>query len=198
MISILKGKLVKKELDCVIVDVGGVGYEVFIPLSTYSKLPEPGQEVTLEIKMHVSDSTIELYGFLTPIEKQIYSALIQVPGIGPKLARAILSGIEARELKVAILRNDLLRIKSIPRVGQKLAEKILIELKEKLKPLIEEGVDKDMESRTELRENLLKALQGLGYKRNEVYDIVNDVINKADKKLDIGALLKETLKKLQK
>lgn len=197
MISILKGTLIKKDLESAVIDVGGVGYEVLIPLSTYSKLPEIGEKVTLQIKMNISDSSIELYGFYTSLEKEIYTALIQVPGIGPKLARTILSGIDARELKVAIVKNDVLRLKSIPRVGQKLAEKIILELREKLAPLLEEE-KQEIEKSGEIKENLLKALQGLGYKRSEVYDIVNDVISKNDEKKDLSFLLKEALRRIQK
>lgn len=198
MISLLKGKLIKKEIDSVVIDVGGVGYEVFIPLSTYSKLPSTGESVTLEIKMHVTDSTIELYGFLTTLERDIYSALVQVPGIGPKLARAILSGIDAHELKIAIAKNDVLRLKSIPRVGQKLAEKIILELKEKIAGLLEEKEKTEIEKGSEIKENLLKALQGLGYKRNEVYDVVKEVFNSGSEKKELGLLLKEVLKKLHR
>ncbi len=198
MISLLKGKLIKKEIDSVVIDVGGVGYEVFIPLSTYSKLPSTGESVTLEIKMHVTDSTIELYGFLTTLERDIYSALVQVPGIGPKLARAILSGIDAHELKIAIAKNDVLRLKSIPRVGQKLAEKIILELKEKIAGLLEDEEKREIEKGSEIKENLLKALQGLGYKRNEVYDIVNEVFKNSGDKKELGLLLKEVLRKLHR
>lgn len=198
MISVLKGKLIKKEIDSVVIDVGGVGYEVLIPLSTYSELPSSGENVTLEIKMHVSDSSIELYGFFTTLEKDIYSALIQVPGIGPKLARAILSGIDAHELKIAIVKNDILRLKSIPRVGQKLAEKIILELKEKIAGLLEGEEKTEIEKGSKIKENLLNALQGLGYRRNEVYNIVTEVFKNSGEKTDLGFMLKEVLKKLQR
>ncbi len=198
MISLLKGKLIKKGLDSIVIDVGGVGYEVMIPLSTYSKLPSTGEYVTLEIKMQVSDSNIELYGFSTTLEKEIYTALTQVPGIGPKLARAILSGIDARELKVAIIKNDVFRLKSIPRVGQKLAEKIILELKEKLRDMLEVEDEEVIEKGNEIKENLLKALQGLGYKRKEVYEIVNEIVKNSGKETELGVMLKEALKKLQK
>lgn len=198
MISVLKGKLIKKEIESVVIDVGGVGYEVLIPLSTYSKLPSLGENVTLEIKMHVSDSCIELYGFFTTLEKNIYSALIQVPGIGPKLARAILSGIDAQELKIAIVKNDILRLKSIPRVGQKLAEKIILELREKISGLLEGEEKTEIEKGNEIKENLLQALQGLGYRRNEVYDIVHGVLKENRENNEIGILLKETLRRIQR
>lgn len=198
MISVLTGKLIKKEIDSVVIDVGGIGYEVLIPLSTYSKLPSLGENVTLEIKMHVSDSSIDLYGFFTTLEKDIYTALIQVPGIGPKLARAILSGIDSRELKIAIVKNDVLRLKSIPRVGHKLAEKIILELKEKIAGLLQGEEKTEIEKGSEIKENLLKALQGLGYRRNEVYDIVNDVLNNSGGNKELGVLLKESLRKIQR
>jgi Holliday junction DNA helicase RuvA len=198
MISIIKGTLLKKELESVVIDVGGIGYEVLVPLSTYSRLPGIGEKVTLEVKMNVSDSNIELYGFSTKLEKDIFSALIQVPGIGPKLARAILSGIDAGELKLAIVKNDIMRLKNIPRVGQKLAEKIILELKEKLAGLLQEEERTEIEKDGNIKENLLKALQGLGYKRNEVYDIVNEIIKNNPEKTELGIMLKETLKRLQK
>ncbi len=198
MISLLRGKLIKKGLDSIVIDVGGVGYEVMIPLSTYSKLPSPGEDVVLEIKMHVTDGTIELYGFSTTLEKEIYTALTQVPGIGPKLARAILSGIDARELKIAIVKNDVLRLRSIPRVGKKLAEKIILELKEKIREMLEGEEKEAIEKENEIKENLLKALQGLGYKRNEVYEIVNEITKNRGKETELGVMLKEALRKLQK
>ncbi|HEY4716453.1 MAG TPA: Holliday junction branch migration protein RuvA [bacterium] len=195
MISFLRGILFKKDSGIIVVDVGGVGYEVMIPLSTFYKLPESGEEVSLEIVMHVSDNSMELYGFLSTIDKKIFKILTLVPGIGPKLARSILSGIEANELKIAIARNDVVRLRSIPKVGAKLAEKIILELKDKIPPLLPEE-EKEKVYSNAIVNDLMSALVGLGYKRFQIEDVVKSVMRNNKEKQELGPLLKEALRQL--
>jgi Holliday junction DNA helicase RuvA len=168
MIAFLRGRLLEKQPDQVIVDVQGVGYLVHVPLSTYYNLSEPGGEVALRIHTHVREEALQLYGFLTALEQQLFERLIAISGIGPKLAVAALSGIEPAELVVAVQRADVARLTGIPGVGKKTAERIVLELKDRLSSLVlptgpepaetSGGVDR-------LRDDILSALQNLGYHR---------------------------------
>src|SRR3989338_8913776 len=132
MIGALTGKLLHKSADHCLVNVGGVGYHVMISLSTFSHLPELGGELTFQIYTHVREDQISLYGFLDPLEKTLFQYLISVSGVGPRIAMSLLSGIPALELSKAIGRADVGRLVSIPGVGRKTGERIIIELKEKL------------------------------------------------------------------
>ena len=132
MIAYLRGRLFEKHPTRVIVDVNGVGYEVAVPLSTFYTLGYPGGEVSLRVHTHVREDQLALYGFGTPLELAVFERLIGVSGIGPKLALAVLSGLEPRELVAAIERADIGRLTSIPGVGKKTAERIAMELRDRL------------------------------------------------------------------
>ncbi len=132
MIAHLRGKLAQKDSARVIVDVHGVGYEVFIPLTTFSALPDIGSDVSIDIHTHVREDIIALYGFSTRRERAIFEKLMTISGIGPKLAVTILSGGSVEDLVTAIKRGDLPRLTAIPGVGKKTAERIVLELKDKL------------------------------------------------------------------
>src|SRR5437764_7642547 len=131
MIAHLRGKLAQKDPARVIVDVNGVGYEVFVPLTTFTALPEAGSDVSIDIHTHVREDIIALYGFSTRRERMIFEKLMTISGIGPKLAMTILSGGSVEELVGAIKRSDLGRLTAIPGVGRKTAERIILELKDK-------------------------------------------------------------------
>jgi len=168
MIASLRGRLAGKEPNRIIVDVGGVGYDVAVPLSTYYTLGDAGSEVSLRVHTHVREDTLALYGFSTTLELQIFERLIGISGIGPKLALAVLSGIEVADLVRAVQLGDVGRLTAIPGIGRKTAERIGLELKDKLpKGLIEEAAagagagDRG----GELRQDLLSALLNLGYHR---------------------------------
>ena len=137
MIAYLRGKLMQKDPARLVVDVNGVGYEVFIPLTTFTALPDAGLEVSNDIHTHVREDTIALYGFSTGRERQIFEKLMTISGIGPKLAVTILSGGSVEDLVSAIKRGDLARLTAIPGVGKKTAERIILELKEKLQEFAE-------------------------------------------------------------
>jgi len=130
MIAFLSGKLLEKQANTVIVQVGGVGYEVTIPLSTFYELGEPGTEVELRIYTHVREDAIQLFGFKTTRERDLYLKLISVQGIGAKSGITMLSGMSADEIIAAIRTNDLGRLISIPGVGRKTAERLVIELRQ--------------------------------------------------------------------
>lgn len=159
MIAHLRGKLMQKDPARVIVDVNGVGYEVFVPLTTFTALPETGSEVSVDIYTHVREDTIALYGFSTRRERNIFEKLMTISGIGPKLAVTILSGGSVEDLVGAIKRSDLGRLTAIPGVGKKTAERIVLELKDKLQDFAEASAKPPVES------DVLSALENLGYNR---------------------------------
>ena len=134
MIARLQGSLLEKQPNRVVVDVGGVGYEVHVPLSTFYGLGGLASEVTLRVYTHVREEALSLFGFSTALEKEIFEQLIGVSGIGPRLALAVLSGMEPPELVRAVRQQDVARLTGIPGVGKKTAERIGLELKDRLPP----------------------------------------------------------------
>lgn len=170
MIAYLSGKLLEKQTNTAIVDVGGVGYEVSIPLSTFYELGDVGSDVSLRIYTHVREDAIQLFGFKTLRERDLYLRLISVQGIGAKSGITMLSGMSADEIIMAIRTNDLARLTSIPGVGRKTAERLVIELRDKVGELSGDGTTLDAASRTALPadavfEDALSALVNLGYQR---------------------------------
>ena len=132
MIAHLRGSILEKHPNRIVVDVNGVGYDVFVPLSTFYGLGDPGFDIALRIHTHVREDALTLYGFATLLEQELFERLIGVSGIGPKLALAVLSGIEPIELMRAIERGDIARLTAIPGVGKKTSERIVLELKDRL------------------------------------------------------------------
>jgi holliday junction DNA helicase RuvA len=166
MIARLKGLVAEKAPNRLIVDVQGVGYEVLVPLSTFYVVGEPGAEVTLRIHTHVREEALSLYGFVTAIEQDLFERLIGISGIGPKLALAVLSGIEPPELVKAIRLQDVARLTAIPGVGKKTAERIGLELKDRLPAAVHPiAPGQAAAPGDQLREDLLSALLNLGYQR---------------------------------
>lgn len=166
MIALLRGKLLEKHPNQVIVDAGGVGYDVTIPVSTFSALPDAGAEVLLRIHTHVREDTLALFGFLTAEEKLIFERLISVSGIGPKLAITVLSGIPTSDLASAIRGGQVAQLVRIPGVGKKTAERIVLELKDKLDliPGAVRSPGAPAETLGGLEEDVLSALVNLGSK----------------------------------
>ncbi len=167
MIAQLRGAIVEKQPSRLIVEAGGVGYDVQVPLSTFYVLGEPGTPVTLRIHTHVREDVIALYGFATSLEQSLFERLISISGIGPKLALAVLSGIEPAELIKAIRLQDVARLTAIPGIGKKTAERIGLELKDRL-PASLQGTGHGAapaEPADQLRDDLLSALLNLGYQR---------------------------------
>jgi Holliday junction DNA helicase RuvA len=159
VIAHLRGKLAQKDSTRVIVDVNGVGYEVFVPVTTFTALPSTGSEVSIDIHTHVREDIIALYGFSTRRERTIFEKLMTISGIGPKLAITILSGGSVEDLVTAIKRSDLPRLTAIPGVGKKTAERIVLELKDKLQEFAEAP------SKSPVEMDVLSALENLGYNR---------------------------------
>ena len=168
MIGFLRGQVLDKQPNLLIVDVQGVGYQVHVPLSTYYDVGDAGTDIALHIYTHVREEAFHLYGFLTPIEQQLFERLIAISGIGPKLAVAVLSGIEPRDLVDAVQRGDIARLTGIPGVGRKTAERMVLELKDRLSQLdvaAATGGPVSAAQGERLRADVLSALQNLGYHR---------------------------------
>lgn len=165
MIALLRGTLVEKNPNQAILETGGVGYDVTIPVSTFSGLPDVGGEVRLRIYTHVREDTLALYGFLTADEKNLFEKLIGVSGIGPGLAVKILSGMSAGDLLTSIRRNEIEKLVRIPGVGKKTAERMVLELRDKL-PVPAGAEDRAAEpSLSRIDEDVLSALVNLGSAR---------------------------------
>ena len=164
MIAHLRGKLLTKHPNQAIVETAGVGYDVTISIPTFSDLPGVGSEVALHIHTHVREDLIALYGFLRPGEKQLFEKLITVSGIGPKLAITILSGMPADEMAGAIRGNDIAQLTRIPGIGRKTAERMVLELRDKL-PQQAVGQEPAASVLSAVEEDVLSALLNLGYQR---------------------------------
>lgn len=194
MIGYLKGNLIQKSPNQVVLDIGGVGYCVWVPLSTYFELGDLDDKAELFVYTHLTDNSLSLYGFSTEKERDIFLKLIGISGIGPKLALNILSGIGVSDLEEAIRQSDVVRISLIPGIGKKTALRIALELQEKLEK--KENILKAKGFQE--REDLISALMNLGFKRKEVEKIVDETINKLTVEAGFEHLLRESLKKLAK
>ncbi|PYR78975.1 MAG: Holliday junction branch migration protein RuvA [Acidobacteria bacterium] len=180
MIARLKGTIVEKSPNRVVVDVAGVGYDVIVPLSTFYGLGESGASVSLRVHTHVREDVIALYGFATPVEQDLFERLIAVNGIGPKLALAVLSGIEPADLIRAVRTSDVARLTKIPGVGKKTAERIGLELKDRLPASLQRG-DAPTAAPTDddRRSDLISALLNLGYHRQTAEKAIDKVLKAA-------------------
>jgi Holliday junction DNA helicase RuvA len=195
VIAQISGTLAQKIPGEIVVDVGGVGYQVLIPLNVFYQLPEIGAPVRLQIHTHVRDDALQLFGFQDLAEKQIFLLLIGVSGIGPKLAVNILSGIPAEELARALKDGDQVRLVAIPGVGRKLAERMIVELKDKFATLSPSGAESAKpESGSQLMQDAVSALVNLGYKKPEAEKMVREVLKKGERSLE--NVLKETLRRV--
>ena len=179
MIARLRGTLVDKAPSRLVVDVNGVGYDVQVPLSTVYPLGEAGSEVVLRVHTHVREDVIALYGFATGLEHDLFERLIAINGIGPKLALAVLSGIEPADLIKAIRLQDVARLTAIPGVGKKTAERIVLEMKDRLPAALHAAGQEPATRRTadQLRDDLLSALINLGYQRPAAEKAIEKALN---------------------
>ena len=200
MIALLRGTLVDKTPNRLIVDAGGVGYDVQVPLSTFYVLGDAGTPVTLRIHTHVREDVIALFGFATPLELTLFERLIGINGIGPKLALAVLSGIEPADFIKAIRGQDVARLTAIPGIGKKTAERIGLELKDRLPTtLTATGPETPTTARPEdqLRDDLLSALVNLGYQRPIAERAIETVLKRSNG-AGFEMALREVLKGLMK
>jgi Holliday junction DNA helicase RuvA len=196
MIAHLRGKLLVKHPNQAIVDVNGVGYEVTITVPTFSELPGIGSDIALNIHTHVREDQIALYGFLRNAEKQLFEKLITVSGIGPKLAITILSGMPVEEMVGSIRGGDVARLTRIPGIGRKTAERMVLELRDKLPPQVP-GPEISLPAITPVEEDVLSALINLGYQRAAAEKALSAAMQK-DKAANFDGLFRATLGALSK
>jgi Holliday junction DNA helicase RuvA len=198
VIAQLRGSLLEKAPSRLIIDVGGVGYDVQVPLSTFYVVGESGSSVSLRIHTHVREDVIALYGFATPLEHGLFERLIAINGVGPKLALAVLSGIEPAELLKAVRLQDVARLTAIPGVGKKTAERISLELKDRLPTTLTNAHPASAASADDqLRTDLLSALLNLGYQRTAAERAMDRVVT-ATPRPRFEEALKGTLRLLMK
>jgi Holliday junction DNA helicase RuvA len=195
MIAHLRGRLLAKHPNQAVIETAGVGYDVTITIPTFSDLPSPGSEVALHIHTHVREDQIALYGFLKPAEKQLFEKLITLSGIGPKLAITILSGMPADEMVGAIRNNDIARLTRIPGIGKKTAERMVLELRDKLPPAGAEAPAAP--TMTAMEDDVLSALMNLGYQRPAAERALAQAA-KNGKEESFEALFRNTLAALSK
>jgi Holliday junction DNA helicase RuvA len=194
MIAHLRGRLLIKHPNQAIVDVGGVGYEITITVPTFSELAEAGQEVALHIHTHVREDQIALFGFLRAEEKRLFEKLMTVSGIGPKLAVTILSGMPVGDLIGAIRAGDVARLTKVPGIGKKTAERMVLELREKLEELRAAAVAPP--ALNAVADDVLSALVTLGYQRPQAEKAVEKVSTEAGPQQTFDQIFREALKLL--
>lgn len=203
MIAHLSGILLSKQATSVIVDVGGVGYEVTIPVSTFYDLEDVGGNVQLRVYTHVREDALQLYGFKTARERDLFLKIISVTGIGPKLGITLLSGMNADELIASIRTNNLARLTLIPGVGRKTAERLIMELREKVADLSSAQLEEELGAKPEaaeptadiVRGDALSALLNLGYQRSGAEKAIDSALNEGGD-ITVETILRRSLKKL--
>ena len=198
MIASLTGRLRRKATDYLIVDVDGVGYQVFVPLSTYYSLPEAGDEVSLHIHTHLREDLLSLFGFMTETDKDMFLLLMGVSGIGPKLALAVLSSLSVRDLSHAIQASDDSKLCTIPGIGKKTAARMVLELKDKIKHLAPLVFSQErVTAISEDVEDAISALVNLGYKGALAEEALRKVREQRSG-MSIEELIREALNVLMK
>lgn len=204
MIAHLSGTLLSKQANTVIVDVSGVGYEVTIPLSTFYDLEEPGSNVQLRIYTHVREDALQLFGFKTARERELFVRLISVSGVGPKLGITLLSGMSADEMIASIRTNNLARLTLIPGIGRKTAERLVIELRDKVASLSSAELEEELGAKSgapsamsedAIRSDALSALLNLGYQRGSAEKAINSAMDEGEN-LTVESILRSSLRKL--
>jgi holliday junction DNA helicase RuvA len=195
VIAHISGTLAQKVPGEIVVDVNGIGYQVFIPLNVFYRLPEIGARIALQIHTHVREDALQLFGFQDAAEKQIFLLLTAVSGIGPRLALNILSGIASEDLARALKESDQVRLVAIPGVGKKLAERMIVELKDKLMTFSSDSAaSKSSYGDSQLMQDAVSALVNLGYRKTEAEDNVRTVLKRGQSSLE--EVLKEPLRRM--
>ena len=206
MIAHLSGTLLSKQANNVIVDVGGIGYEVTIPLSTFYDLEDAGASIALRIYTHVREDALQLFGFKTARERELFLKLITVSGIGPKLGITMLSGMSADEIIASIRTNNLARLTSIPGVGRKTAERLVIELRDKIAALSSPALEEEFGAKTggatpsaqdAVRDDALSALLNLEYPRAAAEKAITTAIQEGGD-ISVELILRRALRLLAK
>ncbi|HEX2483986.1 MAG TPA: Holliday junction branch migration protein RuvA [Myxococcota bacterium] len=203
MIGRLEGQLFEKTPTRVLVDVGGVGYEAWIPLSTFTRLPDPGKRVALRVYTHLRENALTLYGFATELERDVFELLLHASRVGPKLALTVLSGLEAPAVLTAIRTGNALALQGVSGVGAKLAQRMVLELRERALELIVPGGEPGAPAAAagaapEARAQLLSALVNLQVPRSQAERIVEEVIAEHGDEAPIEALVRAALPRLSR
>ena len=194
MIAHLKGKLTYKSPIEIAIDVNGVGYQVFVPLSTFYALPELKEDVFLDIHTHMREESLKLFGFYTTDEKKIFEKLIAINKVGPKLALTILSGMSPTELFTTIDSNDIEKLSTIPGIGRKTAERLILEMRDKMGGIsIDSEIKKNSIPQNGLFEDALSALVNLGYKKNQAEQTLKKVYPEGETGESIEDIIKKSL-----
>jgi Holliday junction DNA helicase RuvA len=199
MIGQLRGLLLLKKPNMVLLDVHGVGYEISIPLTSFYELPGEGSEISLRIHTHVREDTLALFGFHTQREKDFFLKLISISGIGPKLAVGILSGARVEELAQAIAEGNLARLTAIPGVGRKTAERLVLELKSQITPFLlreQAGAAPETQKLSAVEEDILSALINLGYQKAPAEKALSMVLRSGESDRSFEDILRKTLRRL--
>jgi len=207
MIAYLSGTLLSKQVTSAIVDVGGVGYEVAIPLSTFYELGDAGSPVQLRIYTHVREDAIQLFGFKTARERELFLQLISVNGVGPGLAIKLLSGMNADEMIASIRTNNLARLVAIPGVGRKTAERLVVDLRDKIAALSSPALEEEFAAKAaavggavtedSIRNDAMSALANLGYQRSAAEKAIKSAIDEGGE-LSVEVILRRSLRSLAK
>lgn len=201
MIARLEGILLEQSPTRIVVDVGGVGYDVHVPLSTFTELPDPGKAVALRIHTHANEGAVQLFGFLSEQEKVAFELLIRANRVGPRLAQSILSGISPAELLEAIRSENVAALRAVPGIGTKMAERILLELRDRVEQLAavvgggRARLPADAPGDS-AREQTLSALLNLGYSRGEAERVLDDAATEAGGDATLETLVRAALKRL--
>ncbi len=200
MIAFLEGRLLSKSPEYIIVSTQGIGYQVAVPLTSFYELPAVEEGVRLHIYTHVREDAIQLFGFLTAEEKAVFLLLLGVSGIGPKVALNILSGISSQELSQALLAEDSARIQRVPGVGKKTAERIVLELKDKIKKISSGPLPLSVRKTGEESpwEDALSALMNLGYPKAVAENALGQIKNQTEGLISLEDLLRKALKALSR
>lgn len=193
MIAHLAGILVHKSPDALIVDVHGVGYQVFVSLNAFYALPPQGEAVQLHVQTQMRENALELFGFLDSLEKTLFGCLLTVSGIGPRTALNILSGLPSADLMAALAAGDTARLVAVPGVGRKTAERLIVELKDRVQKLRGQSAE-DVRSPDRVQMEAASALVNLGYKPNEAERVVRDVVGRGTS--DVAAVIRQALQRL--
>jgi len=205
MIAYLSGTVLSKQATSAIIDVNGVGYEVAIPLSTFYELGEVGSSAQLRIYTHVREDALQLYGFKTARERQLFLYLISVNGVGPGLAIKLLSGMNAEELVASIRTNNLARLVSVPGVGRKTAERLVVDLRDKFAELSSPALEQEFAAKATgtrvsadaMRDDAMSALANLGYQKSAAEKAVKNAIDEGGE-LSVELILRRSLRSLAK
>lgn len=193
MIARLAGRLVHKSPEALIVDVHGVGFRVMVSLNTFYALPGQGEAVTMEVHTHLRENALELFGFLDATEKGLFGALLGVSGVGPRAAMNILSGMPTTELLAALAAGDVARLVALPGVGKKTAERLVVELQDRVRKLDARAPD-GARRPSALEGEAASALVNLGYRQTDAERVVRDAISQGQS--DLAAIIRQALKRL--